>query len=411
MDSYYIVLLIVGMTSLIASFLPIVLKRLKISFTIPLLLVGAVLYYFNAPLPWPDPVWPLEFALRFSELVVIISLMIAGLKIGLNYSWEEWKSPLSLITITMPLFMLVVFLLSYYLLDFSLPVSVLLAAVLAPTDPALASEIQLNDKQTNSNKNTGLRYHLTAEAGINDGLAFPFVFLAILLSKESNMDFGHWAEWLGFYFFYKIIIGSIIGMVVGFLYSYYTQKMSETKENKIHQAFVAVSLTLIAYSIAEITNSYGFLSVFFAGLFANYHLQTKNKKTLSDPNLNFIANFEKFLIIFWIIFFGGSIVAGILNFITWPSVFFSIVVVLIMRPVLGYIGLYKSKLSHRKKLATAFFGIRGIGSVFYLTYALKHGAFEDLNQLYSIVALIILISIVFHGVTAKRAIIYFSSDK
>ena len=404
MESYYVILIVIGTTSLLASFLPILLKLFKISFTLPLLIFGAILYYLEAPLPWPDPVWPLELSLRFSELVVIISLMVAGLKIGLLYTWEEWKRPLSLLVITMPLFMLVTFLISHYLLKFDGPTSLLLAAVLAPTDPALASEIQLNEKQSIKSKESGVQYCLTAEAGLNDGLAFPFIFLAILWSQKSLNQHDLWIEWIGYYVIYKIIVGSLIGAALGYFYSLLTQKLSENKEKHIHQTFVAISLTLISYGVAEISNTYGFLSVFFTGLFAQYHMHIKSANSLSDPNLNFIINIEKFLIVFWIIFFGGSIMAGILGQITLATLLFSISLVLVIRPLMGYIGLFNTDFSRKKKLAISYLGVRGIGSVFYLTYAMKHGSFGDLNHLYSIVSLIILLSIIFHGLSAKRVL-------
>lgn len=411
METYFVILLIVGLTSMFASFSPILLKRYKISFTIPLLFLGAILYYLKAPLPWPDPVWNENLTIHFSELVVIISLMVAGLKIGLNYSWKEWRNPLRLLGITMPLFMVVVFLFSYYIFHFDGAMSLLLAAVLAPTDPALASEIQLNKKQKVTSKNLGVQYNLTAEAGLNDGLAFPFIFLAIIWSKNGSLDPEQWQEWIGFYLIYKIIVGVLIGIIIGFLYSYFTKKLTNDSERKIHRAFVAISLTLISYGLAEIVNSYGFLSVFFAGLFAHYHQHQKNITTKSEPSLGFIDNIEKFLIIFWMIFFGGSVMAGILDFITTTSLLFCFGLVLILRPLLGYISFYKTDLSPKKKLAISFFGIRGIGSVFYLSYAIKHGNFEDVNQLYSIVALVILISVILHGFTAKRMLNTFDSSK
>lgn len=402
MTPYYTVLLIIGITSLFASFLPILLKKFRISYTIPLLVLGGFLFFLETPLPWPNPVWEIDMTLRFSELVVIISLMVAGLKIGLNYSWKEWRNPLRLIGFTMPLFMLTVFLISYFILDFDGPVALLLAAVLAPTDPALASEIQLNKKQTVATKNVGVEYNLTAEAGLNDGLAFPFVFLAILWSKNETLGFDEWKEWLWYYLFFKIIIGVIVGIVIGFAYSYFTKKLAMHKVRKIHQAFVALSLTLISYGLAEILDGYGFLSVFLAGLFAHYHKHTNDETTESDPSLGFITNVEKFLIIFWMIFFGGSLMGGILDFNSIPTLVFGIFLVLIARPLLGYLSLYKSGLSSKKRWAISFFGIRGIGSVFYLTYAIKYGNFEDVNHVFSIVAFIILLSIVLHGVTTKR---------
>ncbi|WP_225034686.1 cation:proton antiporter [Winogradskyella sp. SM1960] len=402
MKSYYSVLLIIGITSLIASFLPMVLKKFRMSFTIPLLLIGALMYFLKTPLPWPNPVWDIDMTLRFSELVVIISLMVAGLKIGLNYSWNEWKNPLRLIGFTMPLFMLIVFLIAYYLLHFDGPVALLLAAVLAPTDPALASDIQLDKKQKVGSKNVGVQYNLTAEAGLNDSLAFPFVFLAILWSQNDSLGAAEWKEWLWYYLGYKIVIGVIVGVVVGFAYSFFTKKLAQFKRLKIQQAFVALSLTLISYGLAEILDGYGFLSVFLAGLFAHYHQHTKNETMDSDPSLDFITNVEQFLIIFWMIFFGGSLVGGILDFNTIPTLLFGVFLVLIARPLLGYISLYKSGLNTKKKWAIAFFGIRGIGSVFYLTYAIKHGNFEDINYIFSSVAFIILLSIVLHGFTTKR---------
>ncbi|WP_115838977.1 cation:proton antiporter [Winogradskyella sediminis] len=410
MKPYYTLLLIVGITSLVASFLPIILKTFKMSFTVPLLVLGGLLFYLETPLPWPNPVWDIDTTLKFSELVVIISLMVAGLKIGLNYSWKEWRNPFRLIGVTMPLFMLVVFLLAYYLLEFSGPVALLLAAVLAPTDPALASDIQLNKKQEIGSKNVGVQYNLTAEAGLNDSLAFPFVFLAILWSQHDSLDYQQWKTWLGYYLVYKLTVGIIVGIAIGFAYSYITTKMAKYKWLKIQKAFVAISLTLISYGAAELLEGYGFLSVFLTGLFAHYHKHAKNQSTESEPSIGFITDVERFFIIFWMIFFGGSIVGGILNFNTIPTLLFGSILVLIARPLLGYISLYKSGLNAKKKWAISFFGIRGIGSVFYLTYAIKYGNFSDINSLFSIVAFIILLSIVLHGFTTKRLIPKLTND-
>lgn len=111
-----------------------------------------------------------------------------------------------------------------------------------------------------------------------------------------------WLEWLSFYVFYKVLFGIVIGIAVGFLYSYITTKLSDNNERNIHQAFVAVSFTLISYGLAEIINGYGFLGVFFAGLFTHYNMHRNGTKDVSDPNLNFIANVEKFMLVFWMIF-------------------------------------------------------------------------------------------------------------
>ena len=229
-SSYFPALAYTGFAISLMAFIPVYSKKLKITYIIPLLLLGVCLYYLGAPLPWPDRLWELEFGKIVSEVIVIISLMTAGLKIGTSYKWSDWKKPLSLIAITMPLFMIAVFLIAYYLLDLNGPVSLLLAAVLAPTDPVLASELQLEERQSFKERNTGLRYTLTAEAGINDGFAFPFVFLAILWSNSSSFGEIDWLHFTGYYLLFKIIGGILAGSFIGYVYSWVVQYHS--KENR-----------------------------------------------------------------------------------------------------------------------------------------------------------------------------------
>ena len=216
---YFVAMAYLGFAISIVAFLPLYTKKIKITYIIPLLCLGMGMYMLGAPLPWPDPLWDLDVTKVITEIIVIISLMTAGLKIGTQYKWKEWKRPFLLIAITMPLFMIAIFLVSHYLLGLNGPVSLLLAAVLAPTDPVLASEIQLKEHQHEDHKETGMQFTLTAEAGMNDGLAFPFVFLAILWSNAHSFVEIDWAYFFGFYMVYKIIVGLIIGALIGFLYS------------------------------------------------------------------------------------------------------------------------------------------------------------------------------------------------
>ncbi|MGB7395770.1 MAG: cation:proton antiporter, partial [Pricia sp.] len=169
LQPYFIAITYIGLAISLVAFLPLYTKKIKITYIIPLLCLGIVLFFLKAPLPWPDPLWDLDNAKIITEIIVIISLMTAGLKIGTHYKWHEWKRPLSLIVITMPLFMVAVFLLAYYVLGLNGPVSLLLAAVLAPTDPVLASEIQLKEEQHENSKEIGMQFTLTGEAGMNDG--------------------------------------------------------------------------------------------------------------------------------------------------------------------------------------------------------------------------------------------------
>ena len=407
---YIIAFAYLGFAATLIAFMPIYTKKLKITYIIPLLLLGMILYLSGAPLPWPNPAWEFETGKIVAEVIVIISLMTAGLKIGTTYTWKDWKKPLSLIAITMPLCMIAIFLVAYYILHLNGPVSLLLAAVLAPTDPVLASDIQLEEHQDEKKRNTGLRYTLTGEAGINDGFAFPFVFLAILWSQTtsfSDIDLGHFV-W--YYIIYKLAVGALIGAIIGFIYSYFIHKHDEQNTSIILGGFIAVALTFFSYGIAEVAHTYGFISVFTTGIFIQFYQANRAEDRVESKMLEFVEETEKMLVVLWAIFFGGSLLSGILTYTDWKGILFSLAIVLVLRPVFGYIAMLTTTFSTAKKWAISFFGVRGIGSFFYLSFALLNGNFQDFTQLFGIVSYVVLFSIIIHGFTSLRVIEYFNNQ-
>ena len=407
---YIIAFAYLGFAATLIAFMPIYTKKLKITYIIPLLLLGIILYLSGAPLPWPNPAWEFETGKIVAEVIVIISLMTAGLKIGTTYTWKDWKKPLSLIAITMPLCMIAIFLVAYYILHLNGPVSLLLAAVLAPTDPVLASDIQLEEHQDEKKRNTGLRYTLTGEAGINDGFAFPFVFLAILWSQTtsfSDIDLGHFV-W--YYIIYKLAVGALIGAIIGFIYSYFIHKHDEQNTSIILGGFIAVALTFFSYGIAEVAHTYGFISVFTTGIFIQFYQANRAEDRVESKMLEFVEETEKMLVVLWAIFFGGSLLSGILTYTDWKGILFSLAIVLVLRPVFGYIAMLTTNFSTAKKWAISFFGVRGIGSFFYLSFALLNGNFQDFTQLFGIVSYVVLFSIIIHGFTSLRVIEYFNNQ-
>jgi NhaP-type Na+/H+ or K+/H+ antiporter len=410
-SSYIIAFTFLGLSLSLMTFIQVYAKKAKITYIIPLLILGAILFLAGVPLPWPDPLWEFEAAKIITEVIVIISLMTAGLKIGTHYDWKHWKKPFSLVMITMPLFMMGIYLIAYYLLGLNGPVSLLLAAVLAPTDPVLASEIQLESEQSMKEKNTGLRYILTAEAGINDGIAFPFVFLAILWSKAGSFENIDFFEYVWYYLAYKIIAGILIGALIGLVYSKLIYSHNEENKKLILKGFLALVLTFLAYGAGEMIHSYGFLSVFAAGLSLQYfRIEDDEEKKNSRNILIFVEETEKLLVTLWTIFFGGALLSGILSYTDWKGILASLFIVLILRPLLGYFGLLQFDICRKKKWAIGFFGIKGIGSIFYLSYALIDGDFKEYDQLFGIVSYVILFSIVIHGLTSIRVIEYFKNS-
>ncbi|WP_394370260.1 cation:proton antiporter [Zobellia russellii] len=402
------------------AFLPLVLSRIKVSFTVPLLLIGFLTYYLGVPVNWPEPIWGNKQVTIITEIIVIISLMGAGLKLGMRYSPRHWKNTLRLILITMPLYISFLFLICHYFLGFDGASSLLIAAVCAPTDPVLAAELQLKKDEMYDKKNTGMRYLLTSEAGLNDGMAFPFVFLAILWSQSTSFQNIDLTYWFGYYMAFKIIGGVLIGSLLGFVFSYLIRNLKSIHKNKVLSGFVGIGLAFFSFSLAELLSTYGFLSTFFTGLFAQYHFHKKLKQTEQTDNINsdedkqeillFNEKIEEFLIMVWTILFGGFIASGILNFATWQGIVIALVTIIVIRPLTGRIALMGTPFTEPKKWAVSSFGIKGVGSFFYLAFALHEGNFIATNEIYAFVSYVVMFSILIHGITGPSVISYFKKN-
>lgn len=403
MEEHYLILAGLGFATLIMAWLPSFSKKIKISSPILLLGVGLTLYFIGIPLGWPDPLWSDKWLMYFSEAIVIISLMGAGLKIGANYSLKSWKKPMLLVLVTMPLCMISAYLLGNYFLLLSVPSSLLLAAVLAPTDPVLAAEVQLDDPLDEEEYEGDIRFTLTAEAGLNDGIAFPFSYLAVMVAQAGTWAAFNFSDWFWDKLLLKIAIGVLVGLFTGWLIGLLLDRLYHYAGVETFVGFLSLSLTFMTYGVSELLYGYGFLAVFFAGFSLRYYEKVSGdyKKKLHD----FITEMEHLLLVIWIILFGGSIMNGILELTDWKGIAFAVLFVLLIRPLTGMIALFRTKEALKTKLAISFFGIRGIGSVFYLSWAfMTFDHFEYKNELYAITAYIILISIIVHGLTAPTVI-------
>lgn len=250
------------------------------------------------------------------------------------------------------------------------------------------------------------KFTLTTEAGLNDGMAYPFTYLAVMVAQAGGWASLNFGDWFWDKLLLKVIIGVILGLVIGRLIGYFLDRLHKVSGIKTFDGFVSLSLTIMTYGLTEILHGYGFLAVFFVGLTLRYYEKISGgyKKKMHD----FIHEIERLLLTVWVILFGGSILNGILTLTDWKGILFAFSFVLIIRPLAGLIGLIGVKDPIRTKLAISFLGIRGIGSVFYLAWAfIQYDNFENKNELYGITFYVILISIVIHGLTAPRIIAHF----
>ena len=396
MDHYLVILTIIGVGILGMAWMPALTAKTRISYSIIYLLLGILLYSIFDYLPAPNPKEYRGLTLHLTELVVIVSLMCTGLKIDQQFSFKTWGIPFRLVTITM--FICIAAVTAIGIFYFNLPVAsaLLLAAVLSPTDPVLATDVQVGDPNEEDRDN--VKFSLTAEAGFNDGMAFPFVWLAIAIAMLSTGGESFMITWAWKHVIYQIFAGFLSGFLLGKLLGYILFTLSKKYESMVtRDGFVSIAATLIVYGLTEMIHGYGFIAVFIAALtLRGYERNHKYHNRLHA----FSDQVERILVAIMLILFGGSLVRGIMGSLTWPMAAFGIAFIFVIRPVAGLIGLIGTRLKIQEKLVISFFGIRGMGSLYYLAFAFGTTFFKHQDQLWAIVAFIILISIGIHGLTA-----------
>ncbi|WP_036678967.1 cation:proton antiporter [Daejeonella oryzae] len=398
MNIYILSISIIGFAALAMAWMPSITEKIKISYSIIFVILGGVLYSVFKGLPDPLPTSPgnKNYAIHITEMMVIISLMGTGLKIDDPFSFKGWATPFRLITITMLLCIGILTALGMYALNFPIATALLLGAALAPTDPVLAADVQVGPPLQNEKENT--RFSLTAEAGLNDGMAFPFTWLAIVLALTVQGNSPDIFKWVYYDLIYRTIAGIACGYLFGKALAWLTLDIPGKKFFlKTKDGFVAISATLLVYGITELIHGYGFIAVFVTAItIRNYELHHKYHLKLHS----FTDQIERILLAVVLILFGGMLVSGILKPLTWEMALVSLVFIFIIRPLTGYLALTGTNLHFKEKLAISFFGIKGIGSFYYLAFAVSAASFTNVDELWAMISFVVLISILIHGFTA-----------
>lgn len=413
MASYELTLLFIGFAVLGAVVLPRLLSDKPMSF--PLLYIGAGFVLFSLPLgaTVPDPIEFSSYTERLTELVVIIALMGAGLKMDRPFDIWNWSSTWRLLLIVMPLTIAITALLGYVVLGALAATAVLLGAIVAPTDPVLASDVQTSEPTEDIDEDieTGdqegnIRFSLTSEAGLNDGLAFPFTNLAIAMAAASGTAGYAWlVEWALIDVIYKLAVGLVVGYFVGKALAYFLfEGPAETDLSKVMAGAEALAATFLSYAATELVHGYGFLAVFVTALVLRHYEWTHDYYVeLHD----FAVIVERLLMAVLLVLFGGALASGLLSPLGWLDVVVGVLVVFVVRPVAGVIGFLGSSIPWLERIGISWFGIRGIGSFYYLAHALNEASFSELElllaaeRLWAILGFIVVLSAVVHGISAN----------
>lgn len=385
------ILLGIGTLILLAAWLPLVLKRLPLSLPIVCIALGFALSFT----PWlrvnQEGLTHDATLEHLNEGMVLIALMGAGLRLDRPFGWRAWQSTWRLLLVVMPITMIAVFAIAYGGLGLPVAAALLLAGALAPTDPVLAADVQTGPPQAGDDGET--RFGLTSEAGLNDGLAFPFILLAIAL-QQGPVD---WVHWPLVALFGELTIGTLIGWALGAGAGYLMFRLPAAKLSDTGDGLAAIGVTFAAYALAVLVHGNGFIAVFIAALTI--------RSTCPDDDFHaamseFSGQVERVLMTIVMLLFGWAIGRGLLAPLGLGGAALAVGIVFVIRPLACAVAFLRSDAPGMSKRLMGFFGIRGIGTFFYLQYAFNRASFAERADLWAIAAATILLSIVVHGVTA-----------
>jgi NhaP-type Na+/H+ or K+/H+ antiporter len=417
--SFAIWILIVGALLIAVALFPTVLKRLPLSASMLYLAAGAALGPAGWGLMNPDPFSHSVLLERAAEIAVLISLFAAGMKLSLPFSDKRWQLPLRLALLSMVLTVILVAVAGVFLLGLPLGAAVLLGAIIAPTDPVLASDVQVE----NAMDRDQLRFSLTGEGGLNDGTAFPFVMLGLGLLGLHELGSLGW-RWIAVDVIWAggagLLIGALLGAAVGKLVVYLRIRH---KEAVGLDEFLVLGLIGLSYGAAILAHAYGFLAVFAAGLALQrvrgqddrrprQEMHTAGTKEeqhqlathpehagayMMQAVRGFNEQLERIAEVGIVL-----VVGAMLAFTRFPfeSAWFVALLFLLVRPASVWLGLLRSPIANDQRLLVSWFGIRGIGSIYYLMFAVNHGLPRELAaHLMSITLAAVTASIVLHGIS------------
>ena len=399
MDAVGLIYAAAGIAALMAAVLPRLLTRAPVSMPMVFLGAGVVAFALIDDLPNPDPLAHPDLAVHITELCVIVSLMGAGLALNRPVGWRSWASTWRLLGITMPLTILLVVLLGGWVLGLGLAGAVLVAAALAPTDPVLASEVQVGEPSDDPDDEDETRFALTSEAGLNDGLAFPFVYAAVAIATAGAAPSGWLGRWVLVDVVWRLSVGILVGIGVGWLLRQllFSAKSGRVRLAEHGEGFVALACTFIAYGLTELAEGYGFLAVFVCACVIRAGERSHGYHKVLHQ---WVEQLERLLTVVILLLLGGAVARGLLLDISARELALVVGLIIFVRPLAGWIGLAGGSTGLPDRAAISLFGIRGIGSLYYVSYGLAQADFEGPRALWAFVGLVVVCSVVIHGITA-----------
>jgi sodium/hydrogen antiporter len=399
-------LLMIGVASTLLKRVPVTSAMLYLGVGLLLGPTGVDAFRFN-------PLREAPLLEVLTEVAVLISLFSAGVKMPVPFAFAAWRAPLLLATLSMALTVGLVAAFAFYALGLPLGAGILLGAIVAPTDPVLATDVQ----SRHPGDRDRLRFTLTSEAGMNDGTAFPFVMLGLgLLGLHDLGEAG--VRWLLVDVVWGIAGGVAMGVLAGWALAHLGWWLRGAQQKRhLLDDFLGLGLIALVYGVSLQLHTLGFLAVFFAAVALRQtemklsaraaqqvvavpvELPSEPPLSVSGGSLVFKEHLERLSELLLVLLLGGSLY---LDSWSWSAVGLALFLFGVARPLSVLVGLLGTRTPRRLLGMTGWFGVRGIGSLYYLMYAIQHGLPEPLAlQLMHFTLIVVAMSIVMHGLSVK----------
>ena len=399
-------LLVIGVASTLLKRVPVTSAMLYLGVGLLLGPTGVDAFRFN-------PLREAPLLEVLTEVAVLISLFSAGVKMPVPFAVAAWRAPLLLATLSMALTVGLVAAFAFYALGLPLGAGILLGAIVAPTDPVLATDVQ----SRHPGDRDRLRFTLTSEAGMNDGTAFPFVMLGLgLLGLHDLGEVG--VRWLLVDVVWGIAGGVAMGVLAGWALAHLGWWLRGAQQKRhLLDDFLGLGLIALVYGVSLQLHTLGFLAVFFAAVALRQTEMTLSARaaqqvvavpvdlpsepppSVSGGSLVFKEHLERLSELLLVLLLGGSLY---LDSWSWSAVGLALFLFGVARPLSVLVGLLGTRTPRRMLGMTGWFGVRGIGSLYYLMYAIQHGLPEPLAlQLMHFTLIVVAMSIVLHGLSVK----------
>ncbi|MEP7242433.1 MAG: sodium:proton antiporter [Gammaproteobacteria bacterium] len=376
---------------------------------------------------------------RFTEIAVVLSLFIGGLRLRLPLKDHAWRAAHRLASLVMLVSIAGVAAVAWWVFHIQPAMALLIGAILAPTDPVLAGSVTVGHSQDHDR----LRYALSGEAGLNDGAAFPFVVLGLLL-LSGPVDIAELTRWSVSNILWAVPAGLLVGLALGHLVGRAAIVLrSRNRDTAAPTDFLTLALIALAYTAANAIGAWGFLSVFAAGIGlrraelqtveSDPHPQAEKKteqihppaETLVSPNtvteremsepavaagvlvaevFSFGDTVERLLEVILVVLVGVALASH------WDfrGALLGLALIVIIRPPATFLCLLGTPTTPLQRGLIGWFGIRGIGSLYYLAYALTHGVTSsEGRELADISLSAVAVSIIVHGLTSQPLMVWY----